>query len=69
MTVKHYDWSAYHANVRPNKVAIRDLSSNKELTYSELNNRANNYETLPNSGSETGTHKRPKKFKLSVQIR
>ena len=41
MTVKHYDWSAYHANVRPNKVAIRDLSSNKELTYSELNNRAN----------------------------
>ena len=41
MTVKHYDWSAYHANVRPNKVAIRDLSSNKELTYSELNIRAN----------------------------
>ena len=41
MTVKHYDWSAYHAKVRPNKVAIRDLSSNKELTYSELNIRAN----------------------------
>ena len=41
MTVKHYDWSAYHANVRPNKVAIRDLSANKELTYSELNSRAN----------------------------
>ena len=41
MTVKHYDWSAYHANVRPNKVAIRDLSANKELTYSELNIRAN----------------------------
>ena len=41
MTVKHYDWSAYHANVRPNKVAIRDLSTNKELTYLELNTRAN----------------------------
>ena len=41
MTVKHYDWSAYHAYVRPNKVAIRDLSTNKELTYLELNNRAN----------------------------
>ena len=41
MTVKHYDWSAYHANVRPNKIAIRDLSANKELTYSELNIRAN----------------------------
>jgi len=40
MTVKHYDWSAYHAYVRPNKVAIRDLSTNKELTYLELNNRA-----------------------------
>ncbi len=41
MTVKHYDWSAYHANVRPNKIAIRDLSVNKELTYSELDIRSN----------------------------
>jgi len=41
MTVNHYDWSAYHANVRPNKIAIRDLSFNKELTYSELDVRAN----------------------------
>ena len=41
MTVNYYDWSAYHANVRPNKIAIRDLSFNKELTYSELDVRAN----------------------------
>ena len=41
MTVNYYDWSAYHANVRPNKIAIRDLSINKELTYSELDIRSN----------------------------
>jgi hypothetical protein len=27
MSVKHYDWSAYNAYVRPNKTAIRDLTS------------------------------------------
>ncbi len=36
MTVQHYDWSAYHSNVRPNKIAIRDLSNNQNLTYKEL---------------------------------
>ena len=41
MTVNYYDWSAYHANVRPNQIAIRDLSVNKELTYSELDIRSN----------------------------
>ena len=41
MTVDYYDWSAYHANVRPNQIAIRDLSANKELTYSELDIRSN----------------------------
>ena len=41
MTINYYDWSAYHANVRPNKIAIRDLSINKELTYSELDIRSN----------------------------
>ena len=40
MSVKHYDWSAYHAYVRPNKIAIRDLSSNQLLTYKELDDRA-----------------------------
>ena len=37
MSVKHYDWSAYNAYVRPNKTAIRDLTSNKTLTYKLLN--------------------------------
>ena len=39
MTVKHYDWSAYHSYVRPNKIAIRDLSANQSLTYKELDDR------------------------------
>ena len=41
MTVEHYDWSAYHSNVRPNKIAIRDLSNNQTLTYKELDDRGN----------------------------
>ena len=36
MSVKHYDWSTYHAYVRPDKVAIRDVSANQTLTYKEL---------------------------------
>ena len=40
MSVKHYDWSAYHAYVRPDKVAIRDVSANQTLTYKELDHRA-----------------------------
>ena len=40
MSVKHYDWSAYHAYVRPDKVAIRDVSANQTLTYQELDRRA-----------------------------
>ncbi len=41
MPIKHYDWSAYHANVRPHKVAIKDLSAKKELTFLDLDRRAN----------------------------
>ena len=40
MSVKHYDWSAYHAYVRPTKIAIRDLSAKQTLTYKELDDRA-----------------------------
>ena len=40
MSVNHYDWSAYNSYVRPNKIAIRDLTSNKSLTYKELDDRA-----------------------------
>ncbi|MBI81197.1 MAG: acid--CoA ligase [Gammaproteobacteria bacterium] len=55
MTVKHYDWSAYHSNVRPNKIAIRDLSSNRNLTYSELDTRSNKLaEWLQQEGVKKG---------------
>ena len=40
MSVKHYDWSAYHAYVRPDKIAIRDVSAKQTLTYKELDERA-----------------------------
>ena len=32
MSVKYYDWTAYHANMRGNKVAIIDLDAQNELT-------------------------------------
>ncbi len=40
MDVKHYDWTAYHASIRPNKKAIVDLDTGAETTYGELNDRA-----------------------------
>ena len=33
MTVKYYDWVEYQSNFRPEKVAIKEISSSKELTY------------------------------------
>ncbi len=40
MDVKHYDWTAYHAGIRPNKTAIVDLDTGAETTYGELDDRA-----------------------------
>ena len=40
MSVKYYDWTAYHANMRGNKVAIIDLDTRNELTYAQLDQRA-----------------------------
>lgn len=40
MSIKHYDWTIQQADVRPNKVAIVDLDTGDELTYTELNDRA-----------------------------
>ena len=40
MTVKHYDWTAHHACVRGDKVAIVDLDTGNELSYAELDLRA-----------------------------
>tara|TARA_Y100000590_G_scaffold108706_2_gene123659 strand:- start:262 stop:1806 length:1545 start_codon:yes stop_codon:yes gene_type:complete len=71
VAVNHYDWSSYHANVRPNKIAIRDLSSNKELTYSELDSRSNKLaEWLQKNGVNKGdrvailSHNCPEFFEL-----
>ena len=40
MAVKHYDWTAHHAGVRGDKVAIVDLDTGHELSYGELDERA-----------------------------
>ena len=40
MAVKHYDWTAHHAGVRGDKVAIIDLDTGSELSYGELDERA-----------------------------
>ena len=41
MTVKYYDWAAYHADVRGDKVAIVDLDTHEQVTYRDLDDRAN----------------------------
>ena len=40
MGTKYYDWTAYHAGVRGNKVAIVDLDTAEEVTYAVLDDRA-----------------------------
>ena len=40
MTVKYYDWSEYQANFRPDKVAIKEVSSGRTTSYRELNERS-----------------------------
>ncbi|MFT4677760.1 MAG: fatty-acyl-CoA synthase [Candidatus Azotimanducaceae bacterium] len=40
MAVKHFDWTAYQADVRPNKVAIVDLDTERSVTYKALDDRA-----------------------------
>jgi len=40
MSVKHYDWTKHQANIRPNKIAIKDLDTGSELSYGQLDLRA-----------------------------
>lgn len=40
MSVKYYDWTAYHAQVRGEKIAIIDLDTQEEVSYQELDQRA-----------------------------
>ena len=39
MSVKVYDWVAYHARQTPNKIAMIDLHSSRQFTYAEMQNR------------------------------
>ena len=40
MIVKHYDWASHHAEVRPDKAAIKRLDTGEQLTYKELDKRS-----------------------------
>jgi fatty-acyl-CoA synthase len=40
MTMKYYDWTAYHAYSQPHKIAIVDLHTGREFNYAELDQRA-----------------------------
>lgn len=40
MIVKHYDWTSHHAEVRPDKIAIKRLDTGEQLTYKELDRRS-----------------------------
>ena len=40
MTVKYYDWVEYQSNFRPKKIAIKEISSGRETSYYELNQRS-----------------------------
>ena len=40
MSLTHFDWAAHQAQMRPNKVAIKDYTLNEEISYFELNSRA-----------------------------
>ena len=40
MSTKYYDWTAHHASMRSDKVAIVDLDTQEEVTYGALEDRA-----------------------------
>jgi Acyl-CoA synthetases (AMP-forming)/AMP-acid ligases II len=40
MSLMHFDWAAHQANMRPNKIAIKDFSLKKEISYYDLNVKA-----------------------------
>jgi len=41
MADKHYDWTRHQADMRPNKIAIVDLDTGREISYSQLEERSN----------------------------
>ncbi len=40
MADKHYDWTTHQADMRPNKIAIVDLDTGREISYSQLEERS-----------------------------
>lgn len=40
MSVKYFDWAAHQAAMQPDKIAVKDLDTQREFTYRELNDRA-----------------------------
>ena len=40
MSLMHFDWAAHQAEMRPNKIAIKDYTLKEEISYLELNSRA-----------------------------
>ena len=40
MSIIHFDWAEHQAQMRPNKIAIKDYTLNEEVSYSELNSKA-----------------------------
>ena len=40
MEIQYYDWSAHHANRRPNEIAIVDVFGGRNLSYGSLDDRA-----------------------------
>ena len=40
MAVKYYDWLAHHEDIRGDKIAIRDLDTDQQISYRQLNRRA-----------------------------
>jgi len=40
MSVDYYDWAAKQAAIQPNKIALKDLDTQREFTYRELNDRS-----------------------------
>ena len=55
MSIKYYDWAKFQANTRPNKIAIRELDTNREFTYQDLEDRSSKLaEYLQKSGVKKG---------------
>ncbi len=58
MSVRYYDWLAYHAGRTPGKLALVDLESDRRFTYGEFNMRAGRLAHFLASGLGVGREDR-----------